>query len=247
MDLLTKLCLIAPFAFYGAIFYKITPKTNLFPSFIVFLFSGVAISFLTLLFYFVSVYVFKFKTGGYSTAVFYGYIFSVSLGGAAEEFIRSQFIVKISKSQSIEIEKNKLNDYILTVGFIFALYESLKIIFSLFSYDVVLLSNFFLQTELSAIEGIRTPSSISASLLLMTGIIIRYYVHIRLLKLSVLALAGRKYFGYSCALIIHFTANLAYSWWAQTDDQAIAIQIVMVGIVVVIVVDLLLRTFKLNY
>jgi len=251
---LILLCLCVTIVFYIIAFMKHQNKWLLFVSAIIVVATVilgtvlVAPSFLYLLY---AMAILDFPQGYGLLAI---RVLKPAIGGFFEEFFRSSLVVifGIAKYKYIKLEKKEgsaylkiLDNHILGLAFLYSVFESARIAHSaLLPIAPDLVKNAFGITSGGAYN--LADLSLIFIPVFFAGVVLRYYLHLKLLQFSVYSLAAKKYFLFILALLTHFLANFTLLYSVLSSQEALIARMVIVEIIFIITISFLLDKLKLR-
>ncbi len=250
MDNLLRLAIITAVLFYCYIFARKTPKSGFFLNLII---STITAIIATLI---VAIFIAVAFSGAHNL------IFTMIMAGAVvglfEEAVRSKLSTRFIRSKNSKVFWKKVSApkdasvYIYGLGFLYAAFESYHLIIGLFSGKVSLLTAFIFGQETSLNPDITAPTQFLEIAFLLAALILRYYIHITLLKFSITALLERKRAAFYMALAVHFCANLSigflninfFGMYIIPDKSGFTIT--LVSLATIVIVTLLMKVFALK-
>ena len=180
------------------------------------------------------------------------FIISGGFMGLFEEAVRSKLSTGFIRSKNFKVFWERVSApkdatiYIYGLGWLYATYESARIIIGLFSRNISLFTSFIFGQETSLNPNISAPTEFPEIAFLLAGLILRYYLHIMLLKFSITALIERKRAAFYTALAVHFCTNICLGFLHRCTNLTISYSITAVSLATIVICVLLMKAFALK-
>ncbi len=174
--------------------------------------------------------------------------------GLFEEFFRSVFVVlyvKIRRKNAAK--KNKVNythiktldNQVYGLAFLYGIIESGRMVLQVFPGMLTIFQDRTLNVDILGTSQL-APIHPVYIVVFACAIILRYYIHLRFLQLSIYSLAAKRKWLYLLALLFHFSAGAIFGFYEVGTIERTIISLLVIEIIFVGIMTLLLSKFNLR-
>lgn len=247
MESVVRLGLVAVATFYIVVFLFNTPKSKLLPSTAVLILTSLLSSFFSVSVYFFTLTSMRLNSLDFYKSHMFAKIAGSGIGGGMEEGIRAQLTLKWMQRSNIENEiRLILKQTVFALGFLYGLTETLRVLLGQFANKPTLLLDFMVGSVNLQDPNISFPDNLTATALLILLLILKYFVHISFLCVSIFSLFQRKYYVFGFVIFFHLSTNILISTISVTNIENKLATFVIISIVIVCGNLLAYKAFNLN-